>query len=118
MESFQKNSAVSCGFDAADALAKATASAGAEGDDGLAGPVVTFHKGENSHGNIVPPVGIANKDGVIIIHVFHLRGQSRAGVFFLLLLGLIHYRIIIIGVGHLCFNGKQIAAGFGLNHVG
>src|SRR5699024_3900521 len=56
METLQNRGAGGAGGEVVQAPAKAAAPAGAEGDEGLALPVVGLQEGVDEHGGIAPPV--------------------------------------------------------------
>ena len=61
------------------AVVDGIAGAGAEGDDGLARKVIGLQEGGNHGGGLLPPDGVAHKDGVIVLHVVHTDGDGGAG---------------------------------------
>ena len=76
-------------LDLADAAAKAAAFVGAERNDLLSGKVIALQEGENGHRRKAPPIGIAQDDGVVLVHVLHLGGKFRTGLGAEFLLGLL-----------------------------
>jgi len=61
-------------------IGKSAATVRAERNNRLAGQVIAFKEMINYHWHIAPPVGIADKNRVIVIHVVHSTGNLRAGI--------------------------------------
>lgn len=61
-------------------IGKPTAAVGAKRNNGLARQIISLQKIVNDHWHIAPPVGIADKKRVIIIHIVHRVSNFRAGI--------------------------------------
>ena len=95
-------------LDLADAAAKAAALMGAERDNLLAGEIIALQECENSHRRHAPPIGIAEDDGVVLIHVLHRSGKFRTGLSAKLLLSLLDANHIIVGIFPHSFDPEDI----------
>ena len=104
-------------LDRLDGAGEAAAVVDVEGDDGLAGEVIFVKEAVHRHRQVGPPVRVADKDGVVLVQVLDVRGQLGAGVFVLLLRGVVDQLTAVGRVDHRGADGEQVAAGILLNHV-
>ena len=104
-------------LDRLDGAGEAAAVVDVEGDDGLAGEVILVKEAVHRHRQVGPPVRVADKDGVVLVQVLDVRGQLGAGVFVLLLRGVVDQLTAVGRIDHRGSDGEQVAAGVLLNHV-
>ena len=104
-------------LDRLDGAGEAAAVVDVEGDDGLAGEVILVKEAVHRHRQVGPPVRVADKDGVVLVQVLDVRGQLGAGVFVLLLRGVVDQLTAVGRIDHRGSDGEQVAAGILLNHV-
>ena len=71
---------------------------GAERDNLLSGEIITLQECENSHRRNAPPVGIAQDNGVVLVHILHLGGELRTGFCTEFLFGLLDTDHIVLRV--------------------
>ena len=75
----------------------------AERNNLLSGKVVALQEREHRHRRKAPPIGIAQDNGVVLVHVFHPGGEFRTGFcaeFLLCLINADHIvrRILLHGI--------------------
>ena len=89
----------------------------AERNNGLAGQIIAFQKVVDDHRHITPPVGITDKNRIIIIHVVHSTGNFRAGIISPFLPGYIQQFTVRRGIWCGSLNLKEIGSGLFCDHV-
>ena len=77
---------------------KGAALMGAEWNHCFSRKIIAFQKGEHSHGHGPPPVGVANENCVVGVHILHGGRQFRPCVIILLLPGLGNQIVIFLRV--------------------
>ena len=83
---------------------------GAEQVNLLVREVVLLQKGEQRHRHAVPPVGVAQKNGVVSLQLLHRGGQLRPGVLCPLLIGPFQAGVPVAGIGLGDLDGEQVAS--------
>ena len=96
-------------------LAEAAAPVGAEGYDLPAGEVILLQEGCDRHRDRGPPVGIAQQNDVVIVHVVDVLRDLRSRLIVLVALGFHQHGVVIAGIGLGERDLKQIRAGLPLN---
>ena len=89
---------------------------GAERDNGFSGEIISLEEREHRHGHRAVPVGIAQENHVVGVHVPHMGGKLRPGIGPLFLLRNIGGLMVIFGVGIHCFDPETVTARCFLDH--
>ena len=96
---------------------KSAAAVSVKGDDLLARKIIGIEKGVQDHRQISPPVGIADKHGIIFIKVLNAVLDRRTGILAFLLLGILYQRIVIGGIRHFGFNAEDVRTGVFFDYI-
>src|SRR5699024_8830312 len=104
-------------FNGLDGAGEAASVMDIKRDNCLAGKVILVKETVYRHGEVSPPVGITDENGIILIQIINMGGQFRSGMFVLFFRSIINQFSASRGIDNGSVDGEQISSHIFLNHI-